>query len=348
MMDNRLPDNAHDLDRQLDRAIPPHTRHVGPRDPDALLRAAQRVARGPDAGLSGAALDRIEARLRTHMDAVPPRIVPPIRHTRRRVGLVLRYAAMLALVLALMLTTVVQAAAASLPGDTLYPVKRAVEGVRLALVDADEEAALRVSLAARRVGEFEALLADGRVYPRALEQANEELAQALDLLAAGHGDWAEVDVRLASLTARQSVLLEEAVTRDEGAHNARLAAISDTASDLQQRMETLAAPPVVPPDVAPTPTPTMLPTATPTPSLTPTITPSPSPTPTRRPAGTPTHAGGSQGAGQGPDGEAGASENGTPPPPGMVPPDSGGNAPDDGGGQGGDGGGQGGSSGRPN
>lgn len=317
-MNDRFPDNDPDLNARLDQAVPPHTRSVGKPDADPLTRLAQRLAQGPDVLFSDTALDRIEARLNTQMDTMALYSTPPTAQRRQvRLGRLVRYAAAAALILLLVVSTVTQASAAALPGDRLYPIKRAVEEIRIALVTQDGEAALRLTLAGRRIDEFEALLEQNRVYPRALEEANDQMERALDLLVAGHGDWADVDLGFRSLVARDTFLLDQAAPRADAPERVRLDAAANTVVVIQQRIETLnpALPPATP-NTSPTLMPTVPPTASPSPTLTitatpsmtqiPTLTSSPSPTAisTRR---APTSTGS-------PGGDAGGSPNGNPTP----------------------------------
>jgi hypothetical protein len=298
MMSDGFLDNDPDLNARLDQAVPPHTRTLGKPDADPLIHLAQRVAQGPDVLFSNAALDRIEARLNAQMDTMALYSASPTTQRRRiRFGRLVRYAAAAVLTLFLIMTMVTQAAAAALPGDQLYPVKRAVEKIRITLVAKDKEASLRLTLAERRIDEFEALLEQDRVYPRALEEANDEMGRALDLLAAGHGDWADVDLEFRSLIVRDTFLLDQAALRADAAERVRLDEAANRVAVIQQHIETLnpVLPPVTP-NTLPTPVSTMLPTVFPTaspsptdtPTLTVTATPSMTQTPTLTPSPSPT------------------------------------------------------------
>lgn len=333
-MSDGFPDNDRDLNARLDQAVPPHTRTLGKPDTDPLTRLAQRLAQGPDVLFSEPALDRIETRLNAQMDTMALYSTSSVPRRRRvRFGRLARQAAAAALVLILVIATVTQAAAATLPGDRLYPVKRAVEDIRMTLVTKDGEAALRLMLAERRVNEFEALLERGRVYPRALEEANDEMSRALDLVSAGNGDWADVDLRFRSLMVRETFLLDQATRRANTAEQVHLDAVAASMVMIEQRIETLDPElPLAIPDISPTlaptrlsttpptayasltPTYTLTLTATATPSVTPTptFTPSPTMSPTASPTvmpmrHTPTSAGG-------PGSDAGAGPNSNPTP----------------------------------
>ncbi|MBI5960459.1 MAG: hypothetical protein HY866_17085 [Chloroflexi bacterium] len=290
-MNDGFLDNDRELNARLDRAVPPHTRTLGETDTDPLTRLAQRLAQGPDVLFSDTALDRIETRLNAQMDTISLYSTSSTPRRRRiRFGRLARQAVAAALALLVVMTTVTQTTAAALPGDRLYPIKRAVEEIHITLVTKDGEAALRLRLAERRIGEFEALLERDRVYPRALEEANEEMSRALDLLTAGHGDWMDVDLQFHSLMIRDTFLLDQAMRHPIGAtEQIRLNAVTERVVEIQQQIEILhpAFPPVIPEPlptpmstVLPTISPTMTPPPTDTPTLTVTATPSVTPTPT--------------------------------------------------------------------
>ena len=279
----------------LDRAIPPHTQQViavGD-DSDPLLAAARRLALGPRPALSPAARERIEARLRAQMAAAPPRVHESRPAPRWRPGLALRAAVALFLVVVVSLAGLTSASASSLPGDTLYPVKRAIEGARLALVSQGSEAGLRVGLAERRLDEFTRLLDRHEVYPPVLEEASDELDRALDLLAAGHSARAPLDARIAALTQQQTALIARAAPLAGFEDFLRLGQAQERNLAVQQRLADEGSVPGFVPERTPTPTPIPTPTASPTsaPTATPTASPSPTTTLTATGTATPTPTG---------------------------------------------------------
>lgn len=278
------------LREQLDRAIPPHTRSVTAGDADPLLDAARRLALGPRAELAPAARERIEARLRAHAAATPLHAQASRPAARWRPGLALRAAAAILLVLIVTLAGLTGASADSLPGDRLYSLKRAVEGVRLALVSQESEPGLRVELAERRLDEFARLLERRDIYPRSLEDASAELERALDLLAAGYGARASLDARIAALTQQQTTLIARAVPLAGFEDSLRLSQAQERNLAVQQRLADEGSVPGFVPERTPTPTPTPAPTASPTPTPTPTLTATPTATPTLTvtPTATPT------------------------------------------------------------
>jgi hypothetical protein len=103
-----------------------------------------------------------------------------------------------------------QAAAASLPGELLYPLKLAGEGVLLDLTtDAEAQASLNLTLAERRLDEITELLEAGKVPDQAaVQRAGQQLqaAEAVILGRAGEtADWAFVRL-YAMLQARQQTM----------------------------------------------------------------------------------------------------------------------------------------------
>jgi hypothetical protein len=277
MKQHESPDEFRDLMDRLDRALPPHSRHVDEADADPLMDAARRLAQGPDISLSDPAQDRIEALLRArtaalHTRPATGRRVAPRRGSMRRL---IRLAVAACLIIVLATFGTVRASANTLPGDTLYPVKRAVESGRLALVSDDGEPGLRVTLAERRIGEFGTLLRERRdVYPRALEEAIDQLNRTMALLAAGYGDAAALGARIASLTRWQTVLINQAAPLASPGDAQRLQTVAFENAALQVR--------VLPPEATPDVVPQLLVTITPSPAptSTPTLTPMPSPTAT--------------------------------------------------------------------
>jgi len=303
-MSQDLPQEPRDLMERLDRAIPPHTRRASGDSSDPLVNAAQRLAQAPDVALSDAALNRIEARLRAKT-AEMPRVQPRRITAPRRwyVSRLLRYAAAACLALILALGGVAQASADSLPGDQLYPVKRAIEGVRLALVSDENEPSLRITLAERRLDEFERLLERRDVHTGTLQDATREMSRALDLLAAGHGDQTALGPRLARLTHTQHTLIERARPLASFAEFQTLNAAQQQNLSVQERIAGEGLAQDFRPDYTPTPTPTPTPTGT--------LTPTPPGEPASAPAGfgpptrTPPGHGPTPGLGDNPPGQGG-------------------------------------------
>ena len=109
----------------------------------------------------------------------PPRVFGILQRSRVRVGLAL------CLILALLFGTVgvVDASAASLPGDRLYPIKRSLEQVQLALtLDDAADVALMWDQVEERLSELEQLTASGRY---------DDLSVAVDGYLEGMERWEE-------------------------------------------------------------------------------------------------------------------------------------------------------------
>jgi hypothetical protein len=286
---NRPIRNFRDLIERLDRALPPHTKTVVEDDSDPLVEAARRLAQGPDVRLTDEAKRRIETRLRQQI-AAQRSLARPRTSARSIWWQTLRYVAVVALVIALAVTGLTSASANSLPGDRLYPVKRTVEDVRLALASPNSQASLHVDFAGRRINEFEELLLKRReYYPRALADASSELNSALNLLAEGYGSRASLDPQVADLAHQQARLVERAdALKLSRAQRRQLEQIAGENKIIQQRLVTEGSVPGFVPDATATPTPTATSTATATPTATPTFTPTWTATPTLTPTPTAT------------------------------------------------------------
>jgi hypothetical protein len=133
------------------------------------------------------------------------RATPPGRAFgwRRRVATAL-VAAMVATVPA------VAASASSVPGDLLWPVKQAVEGVKLvAARSAEQLAATRVALAQERLDELERLLQDGRgdQVAGAAQRLREAIDQAAAALLVARDEGVD-STRLAALESRLRVIVD--------------------------------------------------------------------------------------------------------------------------------------------
>jgi hypothetical protein len=107
----------------------------------------------------------------------------------KRFFVVLRYSAPIALLfLVLTLTGTVHAALGSLPGDVLFPVKKAVETTEIKLsVNAETRAKLQLDLASQRLEEAQTVIAqteDPNVKEKAIKELNEQTDTALKNLKA--------------------------------------------------------------------------------------------------------------------------------------------------------------------
>ncbi len=121
-------------------------------DLEAQLQAAQALRAWQTVKARPEASRRIEARLRQQAQSqrAAPRVKRPVAALRWAVALILA-----ALLIASAGT--MAASANSLPGDTLYPVKRTTESVQLLFTPLSGRAAFHTTLAQRRLDELSAL-----------------------------------------------------------------------------------------------------------------------------------------------------------------------------------------------
>lgn len=225
-----------DLADRLDALFPPGAGDaVFPLDGDPRVRAAWQIARGPFPALDSEAEHRIAAQIDAAAQlqhaghpALPDQTVAQIerrilRGSRRhsipqfgpkRVAALGRIAAALVVTLAALLLTLfatLTVSAESLPGETLYPVKRAAERAELALAGDSQSADLRLEFAGRRLDEFERLLARGDLRPGTLDSAAREMESALAHVNAGSAGL--LTDRVLALAARYNMLAEQAGVR---------------------------------------------------------------------------------------------------------------------------------------
>ncbi len=280
-------DESRDLMDRLDRALPPHTHTVHADGDDPLVDAARRLAEAPHVALSDAAVRRIEARVQARLAETPSLGSSDLFSHRHTLLRVLRLAVAACLVIFVLGTvSAVHASASSLPGDTLYPVKRAIESGRLAVVATSDEANLRVELAIRRVDEFRRLLARGDVYPHALEESSNQLWTAARLLDAGAGDRDRLGPQIDGVAQQQAALAAQAFPAASVEEQAQLQTVTGDSTVLHELYgdgspisvepaatdEPAAIPLVSSPVPSLTPSATAPPTSTPTATMTPTVT----------------------------------------------------------------------------
>jgi len=144
----------HDLDAALDRLV-----QGLPADASDGLEPLLQTARAAREAFVTEVPDDVA---RAHLALLHPDVVALERkRTRHRVVLVIAAAI---LTVGLLGTAAVAASASSLPGDLLYPVKRAVEKIELTIHrDPASRARLHLEFAQRRLAELSALLAERRV-----------------------------------------------------------------------------------------------------------------------------------------------------------------------------------------
>ncbi|MGC9334642.1 MAG: DUF5667 domain-containing protein, partial [Anaerolineae bacterium] len=272
---------------------------------EPLLRMAERMRALPKPVLAPEARARIEAQV---LQAAPRG--PLFRASRRpvsrprfvlpKLGWALGALAVVAFMMVVSIG-LVQAAAGSLPGMALYPVKLAVEDARLWLAPADREPALHLEFAHRRLAEAEALAEEGRAVAAVLEalvaHMEAALAGAEQLPQEAAAPVLQELIALAEIQADRLPRLAERVPLAEREAFQRALGLSAAHAD---RARILLGPDAPEPEAGATPTSTATsepstpgapaagPTATYTPSPTPSLTPSRSPTATQEPVPTAT------------------------------------------------------------
>jgi hypothetical protein len=221
-----------------------------------------------------------------------------------RVGRAWATAAAATLVVALLLTAgTVIAASGALPGETLYPVKRATEEVQFFFTwDVSARQALRERLDERRRQEIVQILGAGRTAEALVFAGPVEKMEATLWQVGGLG--VEVQpttviegqpqpgdqVQVVATAPGQGRLIAQRIKLLKAAPSAPILATA-TPTPSPTALPTVvptSTPTLLPPPPSPTPTETELPTATPSPTLTSTPTPTVTATATRTPTHTPT------------------------------------------------------------
>ncbi|MCI0712065.1 MAG: DUF5667 domain-containing protein [Chloroflexi bacterium] len=184
--------------------------------------------------LSAEAVDRIEQRVR-HYAAVlgpPPRNMIRLPHT-------LRIAVAACLTLLVMSVAVLQVSANSLPDDTLYPLKRAMEDVRLEY--SSDKPTYESELAQTRIDEFEHMLEQGKIYPQLLEDSNRHMQHILDET----DDHLTLE-RVARLGLYQAELIKQLVVQSNHKQQEDLLRIGQKTADIQSQVGQEVTPPTPP------------------------------------------------------------------------------------------------------
>jgi hypothetical protein len=256
---------------RLDEALPPGERQVVPHSDDPLVDLAARLATEPHPQLSEAASSRIRAQMLEAHRAHRPEPSRMLRPLFRAVAAV----AGIVLVLFVGLTPV---AADSLPGDLLYPAKRAAERIELAAADVFwNQAEVYLRHAERRTGEAVSLLEDNRF---SADLINEALENMMAAAGAARRDPAaplpDLVTRTETIVTRLDGVLIEAGERDITSLPELDALLLQVQSARDE--DRLLLPPTLTPSPTFTPTVTASPTATATSTPTATSTAIPAPT----------------------------------------------------------------------
>jgi hypothetical protein len=233
---------ANELADRLDQVLPPDSQVVPDRAPDAdsCVDAALRLARGPHPVLENVRMAQIQTQVLLHADRLPR----SRNGSRRGWSYVLRWTVAACLLLAVVVVGTTGASAQSLPGDTLYPVKRWVEQGQLVLTGSDGEVSLRLDFAERRLNEFEELLERGDVRLDVLDDATDDMNVALRFVSRGIGPRNETLGRLVDLSERQVLLAQRAsrVVGDDPAKLDRLNQRATEANEIANRARDMAVP----------------------------------------------------------------------------------------------------------
>jgi hypothetical protein len=143
-----------------------------------VLRQAAALIEMARPTLRPEARDAIEQQLRARMAQLPP----PRRAPQPRSAHVVRWASMAAaalLAIGVAGVGTVAAAASSLPGDFLYPVKRWHESAAVQFSSEADRAGVHLSIAQRRLDEFEALTERGATSVALLDEVTAETRLAI-------------------------------------------------------------------------------------------------------------------------------------------------------------------------
>jgi hypothetical protein len=231
------------LAERLDQVLPPHSRDVPDHaeGEDRTIRAAVRVARDAPPVLKQEAVLRIQAQMLAHAQ----RHRPAHRVSRRALWPVLRWTMAASLALVILAVGTASASASSMPGDTLYPIKRLVERGQLAFADDESDIDLRLDFAERRLDEFETLLKRGEVRLDTLDDALDDMNAALVLVNDGSGSREQTAQELLDLSTRQVQLAQSASTRVAGdpAKADKIQQVVDGANAVQEKARDLTAAP---------------------------------------------------------------------------------------------------------
>jgi hypothetical protein len=226
---------------RLDQVLPPHQPGVAPTaaGDDSLVDLAVRLARGPHPVLDAPSVAQIQAQILARADKI---VFAGARNGWQPRGL-LRWAVAACLIVALLLVSTASVSAQSLPGETLYPVKRLVEQGRIALSGDSGEVGLRLQFADRRLDEFEELLDEGTVRLDTLDDAVDEMNTALSLVEDGAGSRQDAASRLVDLSERHVALAERARPRLEpdGEQVEQLQGVAEEAEQVGQEARDLVA-----------------------------------------------------------------------------------------------------------
>lgn len=262
MSDEGMKD-PQELMQELNRALPPYTNMVLGDESNPLVTAAKRLANAPKGDLSPESVDRIEARLLAALKAQPEGKSDgksghssggPGGNGATGAGSMFGGSSILGsgitqiflLTVATLFTGILTGAGLvlfsqdSLPGDALYPVKRAAENIEFAVSSDAETAEIYVRHAERRVDEYERSLDDGEIKLDILDEAQNNMEEAVAYLE--QGDTPESTVtnlvpRLHNLTGKVQGLIQESSPRVTTGARTELHRITQENQQIRQTLE---------------------------------------------------------------------------------------------------------------
>jgi hypothetical protein len=194
------------LASRLDQALPPGVSRAPRQTSDPLVNTALLLARLQVPPLSAEADARIQQRVLAAMRGQKVR-------SSWRVTPYVRWLAAACLVVVLFTAGIFPIAAASLPGDILYPVKLGLERVELLLAtNAEQQARVNLTQAERRLDEQLKLVERGQFEPSLVSSALASMRGSSDAaLVSGNADlMADLEARSTILTLRFAGLAETA------------------------------------------------------------------------------------------------------------------------------------------
>ena len=230
--------------------------------------------------------DEARARMRSKVQqAHQKKVNPPKRPIQFPGQRVLRWVAGFVLVFFLMNNVAVPVMADSLPGDLLYPVKRALESMELSLATSDmNRADVYFTQASRRLNESQRLLTAEVIDEDLVLQAIENLTQA-NQLNVGGGD---IQTRLDSLSTQITDHIEDVSLQDVTTAEMLNEQLSSNLPPPEEQSVSEQSAPIVEDVPTATDTSTPSPTTTPTYTATATLTPTATSTPTHTATSSPT------------------------------------------------------------
>lgn len=292
------PNDYDDLARRLEEILPPGAAQPPAGDADPRVDAALRLANAPHPQMPPEMLARIQTRVLTeasaHFSAQPKASRPSIR----RFPSLSQWMAAAAVIAVLLFGGLIPAAASSLPGDVLYPVKQTLEQLELTLAAAPQDKALvYLAQAQRRADEAYALLA-GDIFEQSLiTSALDGLQRAAALARENSTVLPEMQTQTVIVDMKLGDLLRQVAQRQLAAPqtlNALTAAVQEARENGSLLLPVTPAPlpPMQPPTEDPAsqngPAEAEMPTPTATLTETPTESPSPTETATETPTATTT------------------------------------------------------------